>query len=211
MVKIKTTRSIKVGLLIKDKESMKRLIDSHDFFGYCVNYYTNLLLEMRGGDVYLRDPLIGDETIKKASEYQEALCKRMKDAAKRNGNSRDLTPNEVERFISWCKNYYDETINTSNPKGRINFIQNSEIRVETSSGRSSSLIYHTRELLKLYPSILREINAPLDIIHAGEKIKESKANAETIAEWIYNNKKILLEHFSSDNTINKICELYHSD
>lgn len=67
MVKIKTTRSIKVGLLIKDKESMKRLIDSHDFFGYCVNYYTNLLLEMRGGDVYLRDPLIGDETIKKAS------------------------------------------------------------------------------------------------------------------------------------------------
>lgn len=208
MVKIKTTRSIKVGLLIKDKESMKRLIDSHDFFGYCVNYYTNLLLEMRGGDVYLRDPLIGDETIKKASEYQEALCKRMKDAAKRNGNSRDLTPNEVERFISWCKNYYDETINTSNPKGRINFIQNSEIRVETSSGRSSSLIYHTRELLKLYPSILKEINAPLDIIHAGEKIKESKANAETIAEWIYNNKKILLEHFSSDNTINKICELY---
>ena len=42
MEEIKTTRSIKVGLLLKDKESMKRLIDSHDFFGYCVEYYTEL-------------------------------------------------------------------------------------------------------------------------------------------------------------------------
>ena len=207
MAESKTTRSIKVGLIIKDKESMKRLIDSHDFFGYCVKYYTDLLLEMRGGDVYIRNPLTGDETIKKASEYQEALCNRMKEAAKRNGNSRELTPKEVESFISWCQNYYNETINASNPKGSISILQNSEIKVEAKSGRSSSLIYNTRELIKNNTSILRELNAPNDIILAGEKIKEGKANAEAIATWIFNNKSLCLEHFPSDK-INKICELY---
>ena len=207
MEEIKTTRSIKVGLLLKDKESMKRLIDSHDFFGYCVEYYTELLLEMRGEDVYLRDPISGEEELKNASVYQEALCKRIKEAASRNGNKNELTPEEIEDFKSWCQKYYDETIESSNPKGRVNILQNSEIKEETSSGRSSRLVCQTRELLKSNPNILRDLNAPDSIVVAGENINKSKSNAEAIAEWIFDNKTLALECCKSEiNRINTICE-----
>ena len=208
MSEIKTTRAIKVGLYIKESESMKRLVSSHDFFNFCVKYYTQLLLEMRGGDVYLRDPKTGEETLVKASEYQEALCNRMKEASRRNGYDKELEPDEVEEFKDWCQEYYKNTIESANPKGRVNLLQNSEIKVETSGGRPSRLVCQTRSLIGENPDLLLNCSAPKEVCKAGENVN-SKANAESVAEWIYNNQSLCIGHCPAGKTrIDAIVEEY---